>query len=225
MPLIPLLLILAASPVENQCVQKTITVCPTKKVVKKKKVIKKATTVAPCCQQPVVVNNNVYVQQAQAQSQVSLTAYEPTWASFGVRGGLGLWSCAPHYFGFVGLRAKFPLVHLGLDLTYQFNYGVGVQGLFYPIQTSFISWHLDAGILFAHRTPLSVQDVPRKLDLTVGTGLEFKVFPIVSLTADWRYSFPTPYIYGKMSGLNAANIMGNALYRSQLMLGVMLHTP
>lgn len=140
----------------------------------------------------------------------------------GVRGAVGIHSCAPFVLGLVGVRARLLPVHLGLEANYGFGRGVGFMGLIYPIQ-GLLAWHLDAGVVTLFQTPLTSAGVVRDLDVAVGTGLELQILPHLSLTADYRYTFPDPMALTRPNVI-AKNVMGNAFLRSQLFLGVMVHT-
>lgn len=189
----------------------------------------------PCCGQSSTtnitstsINNTININIAPA---IEATTFRPELrAGIGLRGAIGLWSCQPHLFGLVGVRGRIPSLALGLELNTQFYWGHSFQVMLYPIQGP-VSWHIDAGVLwFSHRA-LAAQDVPRNVDFLVGTGLEFIVVPHLSLTADWRMVAPnfvtmtklaTPDASGRH--LNVGNVVGNAFLRSQLMLGLMIHS-
>lgn len=155
---------------------------------------------------------------------------EPFPLGIGIRGAVGLWSCNPHVFGLVGLRGRLLPAHLGLEVNTQFYWGHSVQLMIYPVQGP-IAWHLDLGALWFYHYGLSVQDVPRKWDLAVGTGLEVQIVPHLSFTADWRMTVPNPFDMSRLAypdadgrHLNVGNVVGNSFLRSQLMIGLMLHT-
>jgi hypothetical protein len=74
----------------------------------------------------------------------------------------------------------------------------------YPVQGP-IAWHLDFGALvFARSGP--------QMNLLAGTGVEIQLVPHLSLTGDWRVTFPKNPDLGKI------------LVGSQLMFGLLLHT-
>ena len=155
---------------------------------------------------------------------------EPFPLGIGIRGAVGLWSCNPHVFGLVGLRGRLLPAHLGLEINTQFYWGHQAQLMVYPVQGP-IAWHLDLGALWFYHYGLSVQDVPRKWDMTVGTGLEVQIIPHLSFTADWRMTMPNPFDMSRLAypdangrHLNVGNVVGNSFLRSQLMIGLMLHT-
>jgi hypothetical protein len=177
----------------------------------KKKVVKKPA-------KPVAPPTPVVVKQEQKQNQqviVNIVMGEPRLVKaegkpakpfplgIGARGALGL-TCNPMFFGVVGVRARLLPAHLGLEVNTQFAYGHSAQLMVYPIQGP-IAWHLDAGALLFMRTGPQV-------NLLVGTGVEVQLVPHLSLTADWRMTIPRPFY------------LGDSLLKSQLMLGLMLHT-
>jgi len=200
--------------------------CKPKTKPKPKVVVKPPPPVAPvCCAEK-------QQQKQEQQQRVIITILPPKpeprteSVSFpiglGVRGAVGIHSCAPFVLGLVGVRARLLPVHLGLEANYGFGRGVGFMGLIYPIQ-GLLAWHLDAGVVTLFQTPLTSAGVVRDLDVAVGTGLELQILPHLSLTADYRYTFPDPMALTRPNVV-AANVMGNALLRSQLFLGVMVHT-
>lgn len=235
MQLILLSLILATAPVkvlpDQEC--KTVIVCPTKKkaVVKKKASVKTAVDQQKQKQkqdqhqsQTVIVN---VTQPAQAEVKVLPASFS---FGLGLRGAVGLWTCNPNVFALVGLRLRIPPAHLGFELNTQFYWGHSAQVMLYPVQGP-VSWHIDAGVLWFYHNSFSAQDVARRWDMLVGTGLEFRILPHLSLTADWRMTFPNAFdmtrlAYPDADGkyLNVGNVVGNSFLRSQLLLGVMVHT-
>jgi len=202
----------------------------------KPKVIKKAvqkqavkTVEKPvCCQAPVTV----VVQQSQTQTQEALPktnawVWEPSMIGIGARGAFGMTTCTPYVFGLLGVRIKSEILHLGLDLNTNFAYGMGASLLAYPWIGPTTSWHVNAGVLAFGQRTFANGSVPRNWDLTFGTGLEIRL-PIrwLSLTADYRYAVANPWALAAEvpNGLNRNAAWGNALLRSQLMLGLMAHT-
>lgn len=215
---------------ENACV------CPVRRHAKKKARVAVAQKQVEAQKQ----------QQSQTQSQqviINITASEPRLVSepkpapspfplgIGIRGAVGAWSCNPHLFGLLGLRFRVLPLHLGLDANTQFYWGDSLMLMVYPIQGP-LAWHLDAGALWLWKSPgFATQDVPRRWDLAVGTGLEAQLVPHLSLTLDWRLTLPNPGVLGRAAWpdadgryLNTGNVVGNSLLRSQIMLGLMLHT-
>lgn len=208
---------------EKKCHQ--VCVKPKPRVVKPrpKHVVVVQPAAKPCCGMP---QNQQQTQSQQVIVNVGPQASVPVpsepVAGIGVRVALGLHTCDPALFGQVGVRARVPSWALGLDVSHQFAHGVGAALLLYPVQGP-LSWHLDLGILTGWRFPLSSAQVERKVDLSLGTGLELNVVPRLSLTADWRWSFPEPGALGNPR-VDAWHTLGNSLHRSQLLLGLMLHT-
>lgn len=207
---------------------------------KPKKVIKKTPPPPPPPPAPIIIN----IQQTQTQTQTQVQApqppppapkppdpqpqaWRPSWLGIGVRGALGMNTCSPYVFGLVGLRLKSERAHLGLDVGTNFAYGLSASLLVYPYVGEFTSWHLNAGALAFGARTFANASVPRKWDLTLGTGLEFRL-PIrwLSITADYRYAVANPWALAKEvpNGLNRDRAWGNALMRSQLMAGLMAHT-
>ena len=212
---------------KNACFQKTITVCPVKKPKPKPKVVPPAPEVK-------VVEKVVYVDRiVEVPAAVPAPKAEPKGPTFGVGGRAAvatMYEAAPHVFGLVGVRGRLFPARLGLEVNTQFHWGHQVQLLVYPVQGK-LSWHLDAGALWFYHNSLATQDVPRKWDLTVGTGIEWNFIKHVSLTADLRTAIPNPWVMAKYAPvdangryLNVGNTIGNSIVGSQLQLGLMFHT-
>ena len=218
---------LSCQPIKKACV------CPAPKP--KKKIVKRIV-------KPVVPQKQEQKQEQSQQVIIQITASEPRVytepkkveepfpVGIGLRGAVGLWSCNPNVFGLVGLRGRILPAHLGLEINTQFYWGHSVQAMVYPVQGP-LAWHLDVGGLWFYRLPFSAQDVPRRWDLLVGTGLEWNFFPHLSLTADWRMTMPNPFDMNRMAWpdangrhLNTGNVVGNSFLRSQVMIGLMVHT-
>lgn len=197
-----------------------------------KKVTKKAVAVvvrpqAPCCQAAPAVNVivNVQQQQQQAQGQAQLLADRPFLVA-GILGAAGTSWCQPQpLFGLLGLRLRIPAIHLGAEAYTEFYWGSGVGVLLYPVQTRAINWQVNLGAYWFQRRPYVLADVPRRLDLTAGTGLEISILPHLALTADLRTRIPNPVALSMLEGqgLSVGNAVSNGLLQTQLMLGLMIH--
>jgi len=179
---------------------------PTKKIVKRPAKIVKP-VVAPIVKQEQkqeqsqqVVINIVNQEDRQEDRQEP----KPSPLGIGVRGAVGLTACNPHVFGLVGVRGRWFPAHLGLEVNTQFAWGHSAQLMVYPIQGP-IAWHLDFGGL------MYLNDGP-KFNLLAGTGVEVQVVPHLSITADWRMTMAKPFY------------LGDSLLKSQLMLGLLLHS-
>lgn len=158
---------------------------------------------------------------------------EPKGPDFGI-GVLGevgtMVKAKPHVFGLLGVRGRWFPAHLGLELDTQFYWGHAAKLMVYPIQGP-LAWHLDVGMLWVPHLGFGAQDVPRKWDLTAGTGIEWNFAKNLSLTADWRVSLPNPvtiHKYDRVDAngryINVGNTIGNSFAGSQLLVGVMYHT-
>lgn len=106
----------------------------------------------------------------------------------------------------VGAKAWFtpPIVPVGLDSTLHiatFNVTPGT----YQVTVEVVGRAVQGGgLMYLNNGP--------KFNLLAGTGVEVQVVPHFSITADWRMTFAKPFY------------LGDSLLKSQLMLGVMLHT-
>lgn len=201
----------------------------------KPKIAKKAVQAPyekPCCggsPVTVIIKNDQSQQQQQVVTSPTQSTYQwkPSWFGIGARGAFGMTTCSPYVFGLLGLRLKSEILHLGLDLNTNFAYGMGVSLLVYPWIGETVSWHVNAGVLAFGARTFANGIVPRTWDLTLGTGVEFRL-PIhwISLTADWRYAVANPWAMAAEvpNGLNVNAAWGNALLRSQVMFGIMAHT-
>ena len=225
---------------KNACYQKTITVCPLKKPKPKPVVKKEEVKPAPevkVVEKIVEVEKIVYVEkvvEAPAPAPKPADApVSPKGPTFGVGGRAAvatMYEAAPHVFGLVGVRGRWFPARLGVEVNTQFYWGHQVQLMVYPVQGKF-SWHLDAGALWFYHNSLATQDVPRKWDLTVGTGIEWNFLKHVSLTADLRTAIPNPWVMAKYAPvdangryLNVGNTIGNSFLGTQLQVGLMFHT-
>lgn len=204
-----------------------------KKVIKKKlpspPVVVQKEEVKPCCQAsaPVTVINNVNVSTAAAAAavteEVSLWKRErPSWL-LGLRGAGGTAFCAPMGIGLVGLRANYLPIHLGLDVYTTFNHGTGAQLLAYPIQYRIAMWHLNAGFVWFTQRPFLLPNLPRQIDLTLGTGLELRVLPFLWVTADLVVRMPNPVAIAQ-TGQQFSDVFAKSLVNTQGMFGLMLRT-
>lgn len=239
-----------AAPVcKNVLVCEKPTTCACPKPVKKHKkivkhvlppvVIKKEVVVEkPCCQTaaPIIINNNVVVGQNQAQMQQQAQAMHDHGAGLyvlgadkprflaGLRGAGAMTLCGPIFFGQLGLRLNALPIHLGLDVFTEFGYGSGASLLVYPIQTPIVMWHLNAGVMaFFNQNVYVVPDLPRRLDLTVGTGLEFHVFPHLWVTVDYRLRMPNGVAIAQ-TGRSFGSVLGESFTESQVLVGLMLRS-
>lgn len=202
---------------------------PVKKAVKKK-VKKKAATI--------VLPPKTVVAYKDAPKKVE--EKESDWI-LGLHGAVGLGFRDPNTSGLLGLRLRYKPLHLGLEAYTAFDYGNAVQLMVYTVQGKRFSHHIDVGVLFTGKHLLSTQDIPRTWDATLGTGIEYKLFKYLSLTADWRLAFPSPafvagnnypirnpdgtQVFGQPGRyISTGNAIGNSLTQSQFLLGVLLHT-
>jgi hypothetical protein len=155
-----------------------------------------------------------------------MTVTYPVTGGVGVRAAVGLFACGPNVFSLVGIRARMPRIHLGVDIDHQFYWGTALSALVYPIQGKAVNWHIDTGVIVSSQSPMTNRSVARGWDFAIGTGLEIHLLSHVSATVDWRYSFPNLSVFRAYDDriLNTGNVMGNAFIQSQLMIGVMAHT-
>jgi hypothetical protein len=157
----------------------------------------------------------------------------------GARVGFGFGARGPHFTeGLLGFRLHYLPAHLGVELYNLFDYGLGAQLLVYPYQGTKLNVHLNTGFLGFGQHKLSTVDVPREWDLTLGAGLEYRLFKNLALTADWRWAMPSPVFvaengWPKFDGssqilgqngryLDVKRVVGNSLTESHLVLGLML---
>lgn len=212
--------------------------CQAKKVKPKKKAVKKTVVVVkeetkPCCQvapAPVTVVNNVTVKveaaaaaSATATKSVSLWDRERPSYLLGIRGAGGAAVCAPTGIGLLGVRLNYLPIHLGLDVYTEFYHGTGVQVLAYPVQTLPFMWHLNAGVIGFSGKPFVTPDLPRQIDLTLGTGIEFRVLPFLWVTADLQARMANPVAISQ-TGQKFGTVLGKSLLQTQGMVGLLLRT-
>lgn len=234
---------------EEGCEQKTITVCkvkpapkklvrkakkPTEPKVEEPKVVAKPKAARHLQMQPIVI----IVETPKCPPVVAAKAVEPIEENivFGPRIAIGLgvrneFDTWGHTSMLLGMRARFPKLHLGLDAYTSFAYGVvAAQALVYPVQGKNLNWQVGLGVLSTGDLLLTTADVPRTWDMTVGTGIEYKIAKNVSFTADWRVSLPNPVFMVNNSVpttsgryLDVPHVIGNSLVQSQVLVGLMLH--
>lgn len=208
-------------------------VVPVPKRIVKKKVAKT---------KKVIVLKHKTIETVKAKSVVLHVVTVEKDPSFilGGRAAIGLGAMSPNTEGLLGLRAHFLPLHLGAEVSTSFDYGWATQVLVYPYQGKRLSVHVNTGVLSLGKTFLSTQDVPRTWDLTLGAGVEYKLFKHLSLTGDYRLALPsfvymaehsTPVrdeagnqVYGQAGRyLNVGNVVGNSIGAGHFMIGLMLH--
>lgn len=209
-------------------------VCPTKKrkaAPKPKPVVVVKEEPKPCCQaaQPVTVVNNITVNAGAAAVAATESGFEtllkrerPSFL-FGVRGAGGAALCAPTGIGLLGFRMNYLPIHLGLDVYTNFYHGTGAQLLVYPLQTLPVMWHLNVGAIGFGGRPFVTPDLPRQIDLTLGTGIEVRVLPFLWVTADIQARMANPVAISQ-TGQQFSAVLGKSLLQTQGMLGLMLRT-
>lgn len=148
---------------------------------------------------------------------------------------------APHWEGLAGLRVTFPKVRLGLQAHTNLQYGLGLEGLVYPIMTKSVNWKLNLGVNVINPKLLSTTDVPRTWDVTAGTGVEIllPVKHLYAFTIDWRMSAPNPVyilqhdkpiyqngaqVYGEAGRyLDVKHVLGNSFTQGHLLVGLLFN--
>ena len=155
----------------------------------------------------------------------------------GGRLALGFGPRVPVLTALAGLRLHYLPWHLGAEGYTLFNHGWGGQVLFYPYQGKKVYAHVNAGLIADAAAKLSTQDLPRAWDVTLGAGLEYRLFKHLSLVGDYRLAFPSPaFVVGhngpvyaggrQLTGeagryLDLKHVFGNSLTQSQVLLGIM----
>ena len=146
----------------------------------------------------------------------------PNWL-LGLRGAGGVAFCAPVGIGLVGVRANWLPVHLGADVYTSFYHGTGAQLLVYPLQRRVVMWHINGGAVWFNQRPFLLPNLPRQIDLTLGTGLELRILPFLWITADLQVRMPNPIAIAA-TGEQFSTVLGKSLVQTQGMLGLMLRT-
>jgi hypothetical protein len=241
---------LAVDHAPGTCYQKTVTVCVPKKprvkvrkgplvVVPQQTVIVVPPLVVPPIQvtitpiRTVVRNvpvpcNKPHVKDCRKEPKVVVGGYL----------ALGVGVRDQYVQGNVGLQLEFPKARLGLRAFTALNYGVGFQALIYPYRSDRLKIHIvDPGVLVTG-DPFSYTnntDVPRRVDLLLGAGVQVKLICNLDLTVDWRVNIADPGMLARDGGvtitsgpragkfLEAGNVVGNSFSSSQVLLGLLLH--
>lgn len=229
---------------------RTVTVCDKNKKPAPKKVVKKA-------KKKVIVMPEEHIKGDPKPEVIRLPTQqvvvivekkapektEDEFLLFGPRLAVGLGARDPSPEALLGLRGHIPSLHLGAEVYTSFDFGFGLQALVYPIQGRLVNWHLNAGVLLFGDDQISTPDVPRTWDLTLGTGMEAKLWPLeggrfVALTLDYRWAIPSPVfitqndqplfsdnqqIYGPDGRyLDTKAVLGNSLSGGHFLLGVLV---
>lgn len=227
---------------EDDCYEKVIKVCPNKKLKPKPKapVVVPEPPVCPACPKPktIVVETvetitklvPVPVPMPPVPCKHGLCPKEPP-VVVGGRLALGLSALDPYTTGLVGLRLEFPKAYLGIDVFSQLQQGVGSQLLVYAYRGPVFKFHLiDLGFLITG-SPFQLpndKDIPRRVDLLLGMGIQVKLTCHLAFTADLRFDIPDPVKLANCPcdhgrRINAENAVGNAMAASQLYLGLLVH--
>lgn len=228
---------------------------PVKKAVKKKKKKKTAVVVAPVpapacaptCPAPVVIVNPT--PSVVVVKTVTRTVKVPAQCPDGkckkepkvVVGGyvaLGVGVRDQYVQGNVGLQLEFPKARLGLRAFTALDKGVGFQALIYPYRSERVKVHiLDPGVLITG-DPFNYTnntDVPRRVDLLLGAGVQVKLTCHLQLLVDWRVNIADPGMLARDNGvvqtsgahagqyLDSPHVVGNSFSSSQVMLGLLFH--
>lgn len=137
----------------------------------------------------------------------------------------GFGANSPYVFGQLGVRFTERHMFLGIELSSLLQAGFAADALIYVVKLRPVGVHIiDPGIgwsPFGHY--LSNPDVKRSIDLRLGAGVEVRVCRHAYLTADWKVSFPNPAFVITNYGDYGKTIFLDALKKSQLWLGVLIH--
>ena len=226
------------SETENSCFVKLVKVCPPKKP-KKKAVVLPPLVVTPICPEVKevvkVVEKKVLVPvPVPTKCKHGCPPEDPFIGGFHAAMGFGV--RPPYLSGQLGIHLEVPRAYLGLRIFSTLQYGMGAQLLPYVYRGKILKVHvLDPGFLLTGElfgnNYLNNPDVPRKVDMLLGAGVQVKIHCNVSLTADWRVAIPDPVMQNKRSKcegcdsyrLDTGVVMGNAFAASQVLLGIMVH--
>lgn len=222
----------------EECYQKTITVCPTKR----KKPLPKPAPAPVFVDREVVVEKEVVkvegilvpvpVEKVIYRDKLICPRCPPDRNSIGIFGELGLMAQDPYATGMLGIRLQFPKAFLGAQIFSQLQYGLGAQLLTYVYRGDRLKVHVgDPGVLFPlFGNYLTVRDVPRDWDLIVGAGAQYRLLCNLDLIADLRVDIPDPVklanrdCVGKDGQrIDTWNALGNALAGTQAFVGLLFH--
>jgi hypothetical protein len=221
------------------CYMRLTMVCPT--VKPKKKVVVAPVPVVPDCKpdyRVVTRTEYKYITVPGAPYPVAVPVAVPFErkcnesqdAIVGLHLGVGVGARDPYVSGQIGLRFKYRPAYVGFEVFSALQYGVGIQSLAYVYQGPRVSVHvLDPGVLipFSNKNLLSDRDIPRKVDLLLGAGVEVKILCHLAFTADIRTDIPDPAKLKDCVGstgerIQAAKAVGNAFADTQVVLGLLV---
>ena len=235
----------------GECYQKTITVCVPKKPKKKKAAVVAApptgdVVVPPLVVPPVqvtitpVVTRVVKVPEPCNRPHVEDCINEQK-PQLGIYGELGVGVRDQYYQANLGLRLTIPKARLAIQAFSVINRGVGFQALIYPYRGKRVQVHiLDPGAQitgFGVFDSINNTDVPRKVDLIFGAGVDINLKCNLKLLVDWRVNLADPVYLAQEDGklyqtgpnsykyLDAAHVTGNSFSSSMLMVGLLYDLP
>lgn len=125
------------------------------------------------------------------------------------------------FTGHVGVRLRMPkYTPFVLEVSAVFPYGFGANLGVDVVHTNRVRLHIvDFGVFGNFTVPVSVARLERKMDFTVGLGLEVKLTKTVSMTLDWRIFLPPPAATLRHYGDFARPLYDEALKGGQIWIG------
>lgn len=95
---------------------------------------------------------------------------------------------------FVAGRLRAPdYTSLGLEANVVLPYGAGFNAFVDIIHLKKARTHVSFGVFTNLIDSVSVMQIDRSLDITIGLGTEIEITPQTRLTADWRIFLPWPW--------------------------------
>lgn len=110
---------------------------------------------------------------------------------------------------------------LGLELNAVVPFGLGMNIFIDALTINRVRVHIiDFGVFMNLISPVSVADVNRLFDITMGAGAEIQIYDRTRLTVDWRMFFPWPWDIIPRYGDFSRPFYDEALKGGQLWLGM-----
>lgn len=122
----------------------------------------------------------------------------------------------------LGTRAGLPRwTDLQLELNMVIPHGFGVNIVWNVFHSKYFRLHLlDPGVFANVWSPASTQNFPREVDMTMGAGLDLRIWETITITTGVRWFFPNPFDYMGKYGHFIIPVYREALQGGQIWFGL-----